>query len=48
MLTRSMGVGFAGKVRLEIVFDIQVERETGQMDLRLRKVIVRSCLGWGA
>ena len=43
-----MGVGFAGKVRLERVLDIQVERETGQMDLRLRKVIVRSCLGWGA
>ena len=43
-----MGVGFAGKVRLERVFEMQVERETGQMDLMLRKVIVRSCLSWGA
>ena len=36
MLTRSMGAGFTGKVRLERVFDMQVERETGQMDLRLQ------------
>ena len=27
---------------------MQVERETGQMDLRLQQVIVRSCLGSGA
>ena len=26
---------------------MQVERETGQMDLMLRKVIVLSCLSWG-
>lgn len=26
---------------------IQVERETGEMDLRLRKVIMRLCLIWG-
>ena len=43
-----MGVGLAGKVRLERVFDMQVERETGQMDLMLRKVIVRTGLSWGA
>jgi hypothetical protein len=44
MLTRSMGAGFTGKVRPERVFDMQVERETGPRDLRLRKVILRSCL----
>ena len=48
MLTRSVGAGFTGRVRPERVFDMQVERETGQMDLRLWKVILRSCLGWGA
>ena len=39
-----MGAGFTGRLRPERVFDMQVERETGQMDLRLRKVILRSCL----
>lgn len=29
------------------VFDIHVEREMGQRDLRLRKVIERFCLGCG-
>ena len=48
MLTRSVVVGFTGRARLERVFDMQVERDTGQMDLRLRKVIMRSCLGLGA
>ena len=43
-----MGAGFEGMVRPERVFDMQVERETGQMDLRLGKVILRSCLGSGA
>ena len=33
-------------VRLERVFDMSVERETGHMDFRLRKLIVRSCMGW--
>ena len=39
-----MGAGFTGKVRPERVFDMQVERETGPRDLRLRKVILWSCL----
>lgn len=30
---------------IERAIDMQVEREVGQMDLRLRKVIMRSCLG---
>ena len=29
------------------MLDIHVEREMGQMDLRLRKVIERCCLGCG-
>ena len=48
MLPRSMGAGFTGRSRSERVFDMQVERETGQMDLRYWKVILRSCLGSGA
>ena len=42
-----MGVGSAGGGRWERVFEIQVERATGQMDLMLRKVILRVCFVLG-
>ena len=45
MLTRSKGAGFTGKVRPERVFDMQVERETGQMDLRLQ-IFFGFCVGF--
>ena len=40
-----MGAEFTGKVRPERVFDMQVERETGQMDLRLQ-IFFGFCVGF--
>lgn len=42
------GAGLMGRVKLERVLDMQLERDTGEMDFRLRKVILQFRLGLGA